>query len=239
MNRLTPSKPHMKITIEILGFSYTALLKLGRYDTGNVALELIEADTGRSLSTLTVKAPHGSRLNPGEFYAYPGLTVSALLTQLEKQCVVERLRDAPPAETGFIQDLKLYRIQPALLDVHGNILPECFCPTCNTHLDAATDVSLGPRRGPKPGELCICTTCGELLAYNADMTIRLASLDDLLTYSERDREMIGRAQAMVRRARPLIFCALCQKPAAIRTAHWHQGRYIGACCWDERLRMTE
>jgi hypothetical protein len=34
-------------------------------------------------------------------------------------------------------------------------------------------------------------------------------------------------------------CALCESETPMSRAHLHQGRWIGACCWDERLRATE
>ena len=38
----------------------------------------------------------------------------------------------------------------------------------------------------------------------------------------------------------LIKCSICGKSCDIKTAHLHQGKYIGdECCWDERLRSSE
>lgn len=35
-------------------------------------------------------------------------------------------------------------------------------------------------------------------------------------------------------------CKLCSKQVDFKTAHLHQGAYVGdECCWDERLRATE
>jgi len=35
-------------------------------------------------------------------------------------------------------------------------------------------------------------------------------------------------------------CSLCGGQAPLKTAHLHQGEYIGdECCWDERLRSSE
>lgn len=36
-----------------------------------------------------------------------------------------------------------------------------------------------------------------------------------------------------------VACKFCKKEANIQTAHLHQGEYVGECCWDERLRITE
>lgn len=35
-------------------------------------------------------------------------------------------------------------------------------------------------------------------------------------------------------------CSCCHKPISTKTAHLHQGEWIGdECCWDERLRASE
>lgn len=35
-------------------------------------------------------------------------------------------------------------------------------------------------------------------------------------------------------------CKLCSQPCLLRTAHIHQGDYIGdECCWDDRLKASE
>lgn len=37
-----------------------------------------------------------------------------------------------------------------------------------------------------------------------------------------------------------VKCSLCGELCNVRTAHLHQGEYIGdECCWDERLRSSE
>lgn len=33
-------------------------------------------------------------------------------------------------------------------------------------------------------------------------------------------------------------CSLCGEQTKAMTAYLHQGKYVGACCWDERLRTT-
>jgi hypothetical protein len=39
---------------------------------------------------------------------------------------------------------------------------------------------------------------------------------------------------------PTVQCKLCHELTPERTAHLHQGKWVGdECCWDERLRSTE
>lgn len=34
-------------------------------------------------------------------------------------------------------------------------------------------------------------------------------------------------------------CSVCDELATIERGHYHRYNFIGACCWDERLRTTE
>jgi len=36
-----------------------------------------------------------------------------------------------------------------------------------------------------------------------------------------------------------VMCKLCQNSVPAKTAHLHQGTWVGECCWDERLKSTE
>lgn len=36
-----------------------------------------------------------------------------------------------------------------------------------------------------------------------------------------------------------VRCSQCRKPTDKATAHRHQKKWVGECCWDERLRATE
>ncbi len=51
------------------------------------------------------------------------------------------------------------------------------CPACGHQLDGACD-PIGDAR-PKPDDISVCIECASVLAYNADLTLRIASDDDL------------------------------------------------------------
>lgn len=38
---------------------------------------------------------------------------------------------------------------------------------------------------------------------------------------------------------PTTLCKSCGREAHVLQSHLHQGGWVGACCWDERLRTTE
>ena len=42
------------------------------------------------------------------------------------------------------------------------------------------------------------------------------------------------------RANARVRCKFCNELVPKKTAHRHQGKWVGdECCWDERLRSTE
>jgi len=44
------------------------------------------------------------------------------------------------------------------------------CPTCARPIDAATGMLTDAR--PEPGDFSMCVTCGEILRYQEDLTVR-------------------------------------------------------------------
>jgi hypothetical protein len=36
-----------------------------------------------------------------------------------------------------------------------------------------------------------------------------------------------------------MFCSLCSQIISVNTAHFHQSKFIGECCWDDRLKSSE
>ncbi len=36
-----------------------------------------------------------------------------------------------------------------------------------------------------------------------------------------------------------VICHFCNNEVLSKESHLHQGYFIGECCWDERLRVTE
>jgi hypothetical protein len=48
--------------------------------------------------------------------------------------------------------------------------PECICPSCGKVFDMATDATSDET--PSPGDITICLTCGHLMAFTDDMTVR-------------------------------------------------------------------
>lgn len=96
-----------------------------------------------------------------------------------------------------------------------------------------------------------CEVIAQHLATRADYTLRDVNAELALKKSlERDEtaRITKAAAADVRAAKKatsealpkMVLCTLCHLPTPEKTAHIHQGLWIGdTCCWDEALRSTE
>jgi hypothetical protein len=65
-------------------------------------------------------------------------------------------------------------------------LVESRCPQCDYKLNAATKLA-GEEGKPEEGDNCVCLNCGQVLTYQADLTLRKATayeIRDLLTEPE-------------------------------------------------------
>lgn len=81
-----------------------------------------------------------------------------------------------------------------------NITTESKCPGCGRGLT----YERARRRGgdpPRPGDLSVCIYCAEALVFNDDMSVRQATVGDLLALSEAEREELGRVQVLTRERR--------------------------------------
>lgn len=74
----------------------------------------------------------------------------------------------------------------------------CSCPACGYRIDRATGI-----RGsfsPKQGDFSICFKCAELLVFNQDLTIRLATeaeINDLAGKQPKDWALIQKARGII------------------------------------------
>lgn len=78
-------------------------------------------------------------------------------------------------------------------------LPICHCPTCGYVLDSATCVE--GDHNPKPGDVSVCLKCGEVLQFNESLAVVAADLNSLITLDDQQRNLIGRAQRIIREKR--------------------------------------
>lgn len=56
--------------------------------------------------------------------------------------------------------------------------PADSCPACSHPFAMATPVA-GRQGGPQPGDYTICICCGEFLAFDADLKVRIATSEEL------------------------------------------------------------
>lgn len=83
-----------------------------------------------------------------------------------------------------------------------NPLPISKCPVCGYKMDSATCVG-DERAMPRPNEISLCLKCGEVMAFNDDLSLRQASLNDLIDVPERGMRQITAIQKLIRATRPI------------------------------------
>jgi hypothetical protein len=96
--------------------------------------------------------------------------------------------------------------------------PNLYQPTAE-ELEALWEK--GTRRD-NPCERPHCRECAELKGR------RMAAL----------LQIIEHAQQYQAGTLPVVACIFCHKQVTTDVAHLHQGKWVGPCCWDERLRTT-
>lgn len=90
--------------------------------------------------------------------------------------------------------------EPEQFDGAGKRLPLVCCAACGHALDAAT-CTYGDATRPNPGDISVCIHCAEISVYTPDMTLRAASVTDLLHLDEAIHRQIEKAQWAIRAAR--------------------------------------
>lgn len=74
-------------------------------------------------------------------------------------------------------------------------IPKASCPNCGYVMDAAT--ALKEAATPRPNDFTLCLNCGVLHRFNADMTLRPATSDDLAQLDPLTAMDIGHATALI------------------------------------------
>jgi len=84
----------------------------------------------------------------------------------------------------------------------GTSIAPTLCPVCGYAVDATT--SLASERGPRPGDLSICLSCGALTLFDADLR-PLLPVDDatLAEMQVHTRLEIKAARDLIRARGPL------------------------------------
>lgn len=77
------------------------------------------------------------------------------------------------------------------------------CPVCTHLLDDATAVSKATAR-PKCGDFSVCAYCGELLCFNADITVRSLVDEDYKSIPATTLGLLRRTQKFVRTTRRMV-----------------------------------
>lgn len=74
-------------------------------------------------------------------------------------------------------------------------VPLTCCPACGVQHDMASNLT--GRAGPEPDGFTMCTNCGVPLRYNADMSKRIATPDDLSLLEPEELQIIQASQKII------------------------------------------
>jgi hypothetical protein len=82
------------------------------------------------------------------------------------------------------------------------------------------------------------STAEELFPY-ADLTVD--ELQEDFKYIPEIQSLLTKLVAALAQVdATTVDCKFCHATVPVKTAHAHEGGFVGdACCWDERLRTTE
>lgn len=58
-------------------------------------------------------------------------------------------------------------------------IPEQLCPYCGEHVDRATPAPSNQDARPEPGNFSLCCSCAGILVYQADLTVRKATDEEI------------------------------------------------------------
>lgn len=68
-------------------------------------------------------------------------------------------------------------------------------------MDAATCLEAGEEIRPAQGDVSICLKCGEILVYDERMILREANIPDMLKLDDHAKDLLTRAQKLIRSQR--------------------------------------
>lgn len=77
---------------------------------------------------------------------------------------------------------------------------QSICPQCGYKMDASTKVH-GEEATPEEGDASVCINCGQVLTYQADLTLRKATADEIRGLMENAEAwaVIEKAQRFIQR----------------------------------------
>ncbi len=71
---------------------------------------------------------------------------------------------------------------------------ESSCPQCGTKFNQATHLSKDVQ--PKPGDMSLCINCGTILKFKNNLTVRLATLEEMLQLANENRAAFNELSRM-------------------------------------------
>jgi hypothetical protein len=94
----------------MLGKPYKVRIETNTYRDGGIAVFAIEQETEEHFCSLSVNLPETKWLKEGEWYGKHWSENDGFLPQLVAQGVIEEV-PCVPAESGFVQNIRAYRLK--------------------------------------------------------------------------------------------------------------------------------
>lgn len=100
----------MKAKINLFGKSYTVDVETNEYQTGGLAVQLLESKSHEVFSTISVNLPESQYIPKDAFYVKHWSENEPIVRQLIQQNIIEIAMDCVPASSGFIDEIYAYRL---------------------------------------------------------------------------------------------------------------------------------
>ena len=83
------------------------------------------------------------------------------------------------------------------MSVNYGKIKETECPVCKYKLNDAT-TAVGENTTPREGDISVCIGCAEVLIFTKDLSVRLATISDLLDIGQENFNTITATQHVIR-----------------------------------------
>jgi hypothetical protein len=80
------------------------------------------------------------------------------------------------------------------------VTPDSSCPQCGKRFDRASSV-INDHARPSPGDFSLCIACGTVLRFTDDLSVRLATHDEVAALDPIHRAQVLYTQRVVRHFR--------------------------------------
>ena len=95
-------------------------------------------------------------------------------------------------------------LPPYCKDETGKELPEAVCTVCGYQMSAASVLGKKQER-PRPGDISVCISCGEIHVFTTEMTLVIPTIAEMLKWPNDVHTGVMLTQMQIRKHRPLTW----------------------------------